>query len=563
VASDPADVGPSRLSRAVPILGWLPSYQRAWLGRDAIAGVIIVCLLVPEGMAYAQIAGMPPETAFYVAPPALLLYAILASSRKLVVVVSATQAALSAGAVAALATTGTAQYAELTAALALLVGLITVLAGLFRLGVVARFFSPSVLVGFVTGLALVISIKQVPKILGIEAGDGDFWERLWDILVHLGDVHGTTLAIGLLTIAVMVAVERVAHRLPAALVALVLGIVISRAFDLAEHGVEVIEEIPAGLAGPQIPDVTLADLSLLVASAIGIALVNFAEGNSMAREFARRDGVKLDADQELVGLGAANVGAGLFQGFTIGASLSKSAAAYAAGMQTQMAGVVAAGLTALVALFFTGLFEGLPEATLGGIVIIAVSGMVKTERIRELYALRKSDFLLAVTATLAVLSLETLAALAVAVALSIVLLVVRAAKAPLRRLGQLPGGAFGDLERNPEARAHPTTLVVRPEAELFFANAESVAEDVYAAATEGEPSPRAVVVDLELTQDLDVPGAEALLLLATRLADAGIPLALARVHRPAAEMLERTGVVEAVGRDRIGRRVEDTVRGLE
>ena len=563
MASDTADHAPSRLSRAVPILGWLPSYRRAWLGRDAIAGVIVVCLLVPEGMAYAQIAGMPPQTAFYVAPPALLLYAIFASSRKLVVVVSATQAALSAGAVAALATAGTPQYAELTAALALLVGLLTVLAGLFRLGVVARFFSPSVLVGFVTGLALVISIKQVPKVLGIEAGAGDFWERLWDILVHLGDVHGTTLLVGLLTIAVMVAVERVAHRLPAALVALVLGIVISRAFDLADRGVEVIEEIPAGLAGPQIPDVTLAELSLLLASAIGIALVNFAEANSMAREFAQRDGVKLDADQELVGLGAANVGAGLFQGFTIGASLSKSAAAYGAGMQTQMAGVVAAGLTALVALFFTDLFEGLPEATLGGIVIVAVSGMVKAERIRELYTLRKADFVLALAATLAVLSLETLAALAAAVALSIVLLVVRAAKAPLRRLGRLPGGGFGDLERNPEARAHPTALVVRPEAELFFANAESVAEDLYAAATEGEPPARAVVLDLELTEDLDVPAAEALLLLATRLADSGIPLALARVHGPAAEMLERVGVVEAVGRDRVGGRVEDAVRALE
>jgi SulP family sulfate permease len=563
MASDPADRGPSRLTRAVPILGWLPSYRRAWLGRDAIAGVIVVCLLVPEGMAYAQIAGMPPETAFYVAPPALLLYAIFASSRKLVVVVSATQAALSAGAVAALATAGTPQYAELTAALALLVGLITVLAGLFRLGVVARFFSPSVLVGFVTGLALVISIKQVPKILGIEAGAGDFWERLWDVLVHLGDVHGTTLVVGLLTIAVMIAVERVAHRLPAALVALVLGIVLSRALDLAGRGVEVIEEIPAGLAGPQIPDVSLTEVSLLLASAVGIALVNFAEANSMAREFARRDGVKLDSDQELVGLGAANVGAGLFQGFTIGASLSKSAAAYGAGMQTQMAGVVAAGLAALVALFFTDLFEGLPEATLGGIVIVAVSGMVKTERIRELYALRKADFALAVTATLAVLSLETLAALAVAVALSIVLLIVRAAQAPLRRLGRLPSGAFGDLERNPEARAYPTALVIRPEAELFFANAESVAEDVYAAATEGEPPARAVVLDLELTYDLDVPAAEAVLLLASRLADAGIPLALARVHGPVVDLLERVGVVEAVGRDRIGGRVEDAVRALE
>ena len=560
--SDLSDDSRSRLSRVFPILGWLPSYQREWLGRDAVAGVIIMCLLVPEGMAYAQIAGMPPETAFYVAAPALLLYAIFASSRKLIVVVSATQAALSAGAVAALATAGSPQYAELTAALALLVGVITVLAGLLRLGVVARFFSPSVLVGFVTGLALVISVKQVPKILGIEASEGDFWERLWGILVHLGDVHGATLVVGLFTIAVMVGLERVAHRLPAALVALALGILISRAFDLADRGVEVIEEIPGGLAGPQIPEVTLVDLSLLLAAAVGIALVNFAEGNSVAREYARRDGVKLDANKELVGLGAANVGAGLFQGFTIGASLSKSAAAYGAGMQTQLAGVVAAGLTVLVALFLTDLFRGLPEATLAAIVVVAVSGMVKTQRIRELYSMRKTDFALALAATLAVLTFETLAALVIAVALSIVLLVVRAARSPLRRLGQLPGGAFGDLERNPEAREHPTTLIVRPDAELFFANAESVAEDIYAAATQA-PSARAVVLDLELTYDLDVPAADALRLLSRRLAEAGIPLALARVHGPVIDMLQKTGVVETVGRERVGTRVEDAVRALE
>jgi len=325
----------------------------------------------------------------------------------------------------------------------------------------------------------------------------------------------------------------------------------------------VIEEIPSGLAAPQIPDVTLDDLSLLFAAAVGIALVNFAEGNSMAREFARRDGVKLDADQELIGLGAANVGAGLFQGFTIGASLSKSSAAYGAGMQTQMAGIVAAGLTVLVALFLTGLFQGLPEATLGAIVIVAVSGMIKTQRLRQLYTLRRTDFALAVVALFAVLSLETLTALVFAVALSIVLLVVRAARAPLRRLGEQPGGAFVDLKRQPDAREHPTTLVVRPNAELFFANADAVAEDVYLAATESEPPARAVVLDLELTSELDVPAAEALGLLASRLAEAGIPIALARIHGPAVDLLERTGVLEAIGRERVGGRVEDAVRALE
>ena len=357
-----------RLHRVFPILDWLPSYRRSWLGGDVLAGLVIVSLLVPEGMAYAQLAGMPPETVFYVAPPALLLYAIFASSRKLVVVVSATQATLSAAAVSEFASPGTAEYAALTAALALLVGLIAIAAGVLRLGVIARFFSPSVLVGFITGLALVIGIKQVPKILGIESGEGDFWERLWDIVTNLDETDATTLAVGLLAIAIMVGVERFLHRLPAALIALVVGIAISRIFDLGAHGVEVIEEIPSGLASPQIPDVTLAELSLLAASALGIFLVDFAEANSMARDFAQRDGVKLNSNQELVGLGAANVGAGLFQGFTIGASLSKSAAAYGSGMRTQLAGAVAAIATIIVALFLTDLFSGLPEATLGGIV---------------------------------------------------------------------------------------------------------------------------------------------------------------------------------------------------
>ena len=507
--------------RRLPILDWLPSYRRGWLRHDAIAGLVVVSLLVPEGMAYAQIAGMPPETVFYVAPPALLLYALFASSRRLIVVVSATQAALSAGAVGELATQGTVQWAELTAALAIMVGLITVVAALFRLGAIATFFSPSVLVGFVTGLALVISIKQVPKILGIEEGEGNFWHRLWDIIVHLPDTSATTLAVGLLAIATMIVVERFAHRLPAALVALLLGIAVSRAFDLAAHGVAVIEEVPSGLVKPEIPSVSLTDLSLLAASAFGIFLVNFAEANSIAREFARRDGVKLDTNHELAGLGAANIGAGLFQGFTIGASLSKSSAADGAGMQTQMAGIVAAGATVVVALFLTPLFEGLPEATLGGIVIVAVSGMIKVGRIKELYTLRRVDFALALAALLAVLTLETLPALIFAVALSIARIAVRAARSPVRRLGELQGGGFGDPGAHPDARLHPTTLVVRPDAELFFANAESLVETVYDDATRSEPPARAVVLDLEMTYDLDVPGAEALLMLANRLAERG------------------------------------------
>lgn len=553
-----------RLSRIFPIFGWLPSYKKDDFRPDFLAGLIITCLLVPEGMAYAQIAGMPPETAFYVAPPALLLYAIFASSRKLVVVVSSTQAALSAGAIGLVATVGTAHYAEMTAALALLVGLFTLIAGLFRFGAVAQFFSPSVLVGFVTGLALLISVKQLPNIFGIETGSGDFWERLWDVIVNLGNVNAATVLVGGLSIAVMIGAERFVKRLPSALAALVFGLVVSHLFNLSDHGVAMISQIPAGLAAPEVPDVGITDLTLLFASALGIALVNFAEGSSIARDFAQKDGVRIDENKELLGLGAANVGAGLFQGFAIGASLSKSSAAYRQGMRTQMAGIVAAGLTALVALFLTGLFEGLPEATLAGIVLVAVSGMIELRRIKELRRLHMPDFVLAVVATLAVLTLETLSALIFAVALSIGLMVARAARAPVRRLGRMPSGHFADLDEHPEARAENSVLVVRLDSELFFANADEVVEQVWADVTVGPHQPRGVVLDLEATNDPDVPSGEALVRLSTRLRSAGIPLALARVHEPVIELFARIGVVDAIGEKWVtGDRVEDTVERLE
>jgi sulfate permease, SulP family len=559
----PAPVTGNRWAQILPILGWLPTYQRSWFSRDLMAGLIIVCLLVPEGMAYAQIAGMPPQTVFYVAPPALLLYAIFASSNKLVVVVSATQAALSAATIGALATAGTTQWMELTAALALLAGAVTFLAGILRLGVIAQFFSPSVLVGFVSGLALVIAIKQVPKILGIEAGEGDFWERLWDILRNLGATNTTTLLVGAIAIGVMVGVERFAKRLPAALLALIVGIALSRILGLEARGVEVVQEIPSGLVGPQIPDVSLNDLYFLAAAAFGIFLVNFAEANSVASEFARRDGRKLDSNKELEGLGAANVGAGLFQGFAVGASLSKSAAADEAGMQTQMAGMIAAVGTILVALFLTGFFTGLPEATLGGIVIVAVSGMVKLQRIRQLWTLRRIDFMLALLALLAVLSFETLAALVFAVGLSIILLVIQAADAPVSRLGQQSDGRYVSLSSHPDARPDPSTLIVRLDAEMFFANADSVIDDIHTTATEQEPKVSAVVLDLEATYDIDVPACDALETLAKQLKGAGIRFTLARVHPSVIDMMGKTGAADVIGRDNLFDDVDEAVRAIE
>ena len=425
-------------ARFLPILGWLPNYERAWLRTDLIAGLTVVALLIPEGMAYAQIAGMPPQTAFYAAPIGLLAFAIFGSSRQLVVAVSAIIATMSYATVSLLAVPNTAEFILLTAALAVLAGLISILAGVFKLGRVAQFFSESVMVGFVTGLALVIMVKQVPKLLGIEGGEGNFWERLYEVIIHLPATHLPTLVTGVLCLILLIALEHYFHKIPAALVALVFGIAISVAFGLEGRGVEVVGEIPAGLAPPHWPAVGLQAWWLLLPGALGLALVNFAEAIGPVRSFAAAHKYEVNPNQELIGLGAANFGAGIFQGFPIGSSLSKSAANDRAGAHSQMSGIIAAAVTVLVALFFTQWFYTLPEAALGAIVIVAVSGMVKVGKFQHLYRVRRADFALAVVALLAVLTFETLEALLIAVIVSLFALVWRTSQPKLAVLGRAP-----------------------------------------------------------------------------------------------------------------------------
>src|SRR5512138_3882460 len=256
-------------NRILPIMNWLPGYERAWLRGDILAGLTVLALLIPEGMAYAEIAGMPPQTAFYAAPIGLLMYSMFGTSRQLVVAVSAAIATMSAATVAPLAASGSTEYAMLTAGLAVLAGSISVLAGVFKLGRIASFFSESVLAGFVTGLALTIAIKQVPKLFGLEGSSGNFWQRLAHILTHLDETHFLTLVIGILSIALLFFLEHRFHKLPAALIVMLLGILVSALFGLAQLGVHVVGDIPAGLAAPKLPGVSMNQWLMLLAGAIG------------------------------------------------------------------------------------------------------------------------------------------------------------------------------------------------------------------------------------------------------------------------------------------------------
>lgn len=549
------------LARLLPILSWLPRYDRSWLRPDVIAGITVVALLVPEGMAYAELAGMPPETIFYAAPAALLLYAIFGTSRQLVVVVSSIQAVMSYSIISALVPPGTSEFIVLTSALAITAGLVSILAGLLRLGRIAQFFSASVLVGFVSGLAVVVAVKQLPKLFGIESGSGNVWERLYDLIIHLPETHMLTLAVGISTIVIMLLLEHYMHRIPAALVAMIFGIVISTVFGLSALGVHVVGTVPSGLAPPKLPSISIDQWLSLIPGALALSLVVFAEAIGPARSFATKYRYSINPDQELIGLGAANLGAGLFQGFPIGSSLSKSAANEAAGAKSQMSGIVAAGLTIVVALFLTPLFTNLPESTLAAIVIVAVVGMFKWKEMLRLFKLRRTDFALALITFLGVLTFEeALWALLLAVGLSLAALVWRTSQGTLTELGLVPGTlAFEEIGGAKQVIRINRMRIFAPEQSLFFANADTVRTQItnQLAAT-AEPVDT-ILLDMELTNEIDVPSTDMLKELHDDLETSGVQLMLARVRPPVRDLLDRGGVTDTIGADKIYRRVLDGV----
>ncbi len=549
------------LRRYIPILAWLPQYQSKWMRFDIIAGMTIMALLVPEGMAYAELAGMPPQAAFYAAPAGLILYAIFGSSRQLVVTVSATVAVMSASIVSGLVPAESAEFITLTAALAILTGLVALLAGLLRLGRIAQFFSESVLVGFVSGLALVIMIREIPKLFGLEPVSGNFWERIIELVRELPETHLPTLAVGLSSLILMIFLERRFKRIPAALIAMIYGIAVVSIFNLADQGVHIIGEISSGLAPPKIPDISLQAWLMLVPAALAITLVMFSDAVGLARSFAGKHHYEIDENQELVGLGMANMGAGFFQGFPIGASLSKSADSDAAGGTTQMAGIIAALATILVALFFTPLFFNLPEAALAAIVIVAVSRVVKVKEFRRLYWLHRPEFWLALITLLGVLTFEEVSAgLLLGVVLSLLALIWRTSTPKLSVLGRLPGTVFfRSTKHYPNATTDPSLLILRPDESIFFANAAGLRNAIRGHAFAARTSGQITILDVEMTNELDVPGVEMLEKLYEEHEALGIQFKLAGIHQPVQEMLDVSGLTEKISEENLHHTVLEAV----
>ncbi len=364
---------------------------------------------MPEALAYASIAGVSPVVGLYAAPGALILYAAFGSSRHLVTGPMAATAALSAAAVGDLAAGDSDAFLQLTITLGIVVGILALAAGIARLGFLASFISEPVLKGFIVGLALTIIIGQVPKLLGVPKGEGDFFEQLWDLLGNLGETSGLTLLVGLLSLVLVVGLKEYAPVVPGSLVAVLFGIVLVHLFDLEPHGVAIVGEIDSGLPSLGLPDVAAHRYLDIAPAAVGVMLVGFAESLGAAKTYAARDHYEIDANRELIGLGVANLGAGLSSGMVVNGSLSKTAVNASAGARSELSGLVVAALTVVTLLFLTGLFEDLPEATLAAVVIAALVELVDVRSLRALYRVRsgvlgpvatRPDFVAAIAALL-------------------------------------------------------------------------------------------------------------------------------------------------------------------
>ena len=538
-------------ARGAKLFPSLHGYERKWRRPDLVAALTLWAVLIPESLAYAAIAGVSPVVGLYAVPGALILYAALGSSRELVVGPSAAAAALSAATVGEVAGGGSEEFVQLTVALALCVGAAALIAGVLRLGFVANLISVPVFRGFIIGLALTIIVGQVPALLGIDDGEGNFFEKLADLISGLGSVDALTLAVGGGSLVLLLALRRFLSAVPGALVVVVLSIVLVKVFNLGDHGLAIIGNIDSGLPSFGPPDASASDYGALAAGAIGVMLIGFAEGLASAKTYAAARHEEIDANRELLGLGGANIASGLSSGMVVNGSLSKTAISTAAGARTQLAGLAVAVLTVVTILFLTGLFESLPEATLAAIVVVALIDLVDYHQLVALYRVSsdrlghaygvaaRPDFLAAMAALLGVLVFDTLPGLFIGIGASLLLLLYRVSRPRIALLGRVPGtdAQFGDIEQHPKNKVDPAVVVLRVEGGLFFANADALRQRVLSET--GAGGVRAVVIDAETVAFIDVTAARMLRDLNEQLGRGGVRLLVARDVGQVRDVLRR------------------------
>ncbi|MFE6938302.1 SulP family inorganic anion transporter [Streptomyces chartreusis] len=540
----------------VPGVVALLGYRRSWLRGDVLAGVTVAAYLVPQVMAYAGVAGLPPVAGLWAILPALALYAVFGSSRLLSVGPESTTALMTATVVAPLAAGDPDRYATLAVTLAVTVGLLCLVARAVRLGFLADLLSRPVLIGYMAGVALIMMSDQLTKLTGVETTGSKFFPQVWSFAAGVTEAHGATVVLSAAALVLLFLMAKYVRAVPGPLLAVVLGTLAVVLFDLDErYGVKVIGDVPSGLPGLAHPDWT--EVPGLVLPALGVLLVGYTDFILTARAFSGRaddtdDGPELDANQEFLALGAANLGTAALHGFPVSSSASRTALASSSGARSQVYSLIAGVVVLAVLLFLSPLLSRTPSAVLGALVVYAAVRMIDLAGFRRLASFRRRELLLALGCLVGVLALDILYGVIVAVGLSVAELLTRVARPHDAILGVVPGIAgMHDVDDYPAARTIPGLLFYRYDSPLFFANAEDFRRRALAAVDEQTAPVRWFVLNAEANVEVDITALDALDEVRQELTDRGIVFALARVKQDLREDLQAYGLADSVGAERI------------
>jgi sulfate permease, SulP family len=552
MAKRSASTGTDRLAAFAPGVSTLLRYQRGWLRGDLVAGVTVAAYLVPQVMAYAEVAGLPAVVGLWACVAPLLVYAVLGSSRQLSIGPESTTALMTAAAIGALAAGDPERYAALAAGLAVAVGLLCLLGYLGRLGFLADLLSRPVLVGYMAGIAVLMIVSQLGKLTGVDVQGDTPLAQSWYTLRHLGEVAVPTVTMAAVVLVLLLVGQHYRPRWPNPLFVMLLATAATAAFELSSHGIAVVGTIPSGVPAPGLPDLDPGAMLELALPAIGVALVGYSDNVLTARAFATRHRERIDANQEFFALGVANLSSGLFHTFPVSSSASRTAIGDAVGSRSQLYSLVSLVVVLLTLVFLSPVLEAFPLAALAGVVVFAAIRLIDVPELRRIARFRRSELVLAVATIASVLLLGVLPGIGVAIGLSILDLLRRVARPHDGILGyapEVPG--MHDVDDYPQAKTVPGLVVYRYDSPIFFANAEDFRRRALAAVDESTAPTEWFLLNAEANIEVDLTGVDALEEVRRSLAERGIVFAMARVKQDLRDRLDTAGFIERVGEDRI------------
>ncbi|HYH92101.1 MAG TPA: sulfate permease [Candidatus Saccharimonadales bacterium] len=553
------------MTRFAPILDWSRDYDRRWLRGDVLAGIAVAAMIVPKNLGYAGIAGIPVENGLYAAAAAAIIYGIFCTSRHISTGPSSSLAAVAGGAVLVTGLAGD-EAAQLVAAIAIVTGVLFLLVAALKLGWLASFLSRAVVTGFLAGAAIDVVIGELPKLTGTTADGVNAWQEFASWVRGLGSLSPTTLVVGLIALAVILALRFRFPKVPGALVLVIGGLVSSVIFDLGARGVALVDPVPRGLPIPRIPSFELVsqELPTVVIASFALLLIGFSQTAGDAQAFATRHRYRIDLNQESVAQGMANIGAGVFRGMPVSTSLSASSLNESAGARSPVASLATGAIVVATLILFAPVFSELPKAVLAAIIIDAVVfGMIDLPAFRRLRRVKPFDFWIALAAVIGVLSVGVLLGVVVGVVLSLLWLIHVATRPSMPALGRQPGThVYRDLDEHPEDDTDPGVAVIRMDGGLFFATAAALDERVRAILAQ-QPELHSVVLDLEGVNFVDSQGAEKLgeLLDLTEATD--VELRLARLKPNVSSVLAADGLIDRIGPARIHGNVHRAVKAAQ